>query len=167
MTGRPVTIRPATNDDVEVLTELYQDGARHHESIDPVVHEVPEHVAAVERIRTKLSDDAKAVFLAESEGQAVGFVEIELVPVAVGSILRPNPTGRIGIAVRADERGRGIGTELMHFAERWAIEQHRTVMILDVSAANDGALRFYERLGYRTYGLLLRKSLEIDGTDLD
>lgn len=47
----------------------------------------------------------------------------------------------------------------MQFAERWALDNGCTRMILDMSAANEGALRFYERLGYRTYGLLLKKSL--------
>jgi GNAT superfamily N-acetyltransferase len=153
-------IRPAEDRDAAGLAGVYLDSARHHTAIDPSVHQVPEAGEAVERIRAKLRDEAATMFVAEHAGVVIGLLQIELVPPpAPGTILRPIPSAHVGVAVREGQRDRGVGAALMQFAERWALEKGCTTMILDMSAANAGALRFYERLGYRTYGLMLKKSL--------
>jgi len=56
--------------------------------------------------------------------------------------------------VRADSRGRGVGAELVQalFPHAEAMEMH--VMIGAIDAANEGSLRFHERLGFRRVGLL-------------
>ena len=57
------------------------------------------------------------------------------------------------LAVAADCRGRGIGEELMRVAEERIGAGSRAVFLL-VSDFNDGARRFYQRLGYSQCGLL-------------
>src|SRR5688572_13869358 len=52
------------------------------------------------------------------------------------------------VHVRADERGRGVGTTLMHELIARAIQQHKHVMIGGVDADNEASLRFHERLGF-------------------
>lgn len=153
-------IRPAAADDAAGLTRIYLDSARHHAAIDPSWHRLPDEDAALAHIQLKLADSASTFFVAEEDGEAIGMLEIRLPPPPLaGSALRPMATARVGIAVREDRRARGIGTSLMRFAERWARGQGCTRMVLDMSSANAGALRFYERLGYRTYGLLLHKTI--------
>jgi ribosomal protein S18 acetylase RimI-like enzyme len=51
----------------------------------------------------------------------------------------------------------------MAFAEDWAREHACAAITLDMSSANDAAGRFYERLGYRVYGLLMRKPIDGHG----
>ena len=52
------------------------------------------------------------------------------------------------VHVRADERGRGVGTMLMQALIQRAIEQRKHVMIGGVDADNEPSLRFHERLGF-------------------
>jgi len=155
-----MNIRPARAEDAPGLAEVYVDSGRHHAGIDPVIHGEPSAAEAMERIRAKFADAANATFVAEEGGEVLGLLEIQLAPPPPpGSILRTPPAAHVGVSVRESRRGRGIGAALMQFAERWAVENGCAMMILDMSSANSGALRFYERLGYQTYGLLLRKVL--------
>lgn len=52
------------------------------------------------------------------------------------------------VHIRADERGRGVGTMLMQALIRRAAEQDKHVMIGGVDADNEPSLRFHERLGF-------------------
>jgi len=56
------------------------------------------------------------------------------------------------VFVRPELRGRGIGTELSHAAEKLAHKRGHTRVSISASVANDGALRLYRRLGYRDAG---------------
>ncbi len=157
-----VTIRPASDADEDALTAIYLDAARHHAAIDPEVHVVPSDGDALTRIRAKLANERLEVFVAVAAGgDAIGMLELERVePPDTGNMLRAIPNARLGIAVREGRRGEGIGAALMAFAERWAAKHGCDAIVLDMSSSNADALRFYRRLGYRTYGLMLRKAFE-------
>ncbi len=53
------------------------------------------------------------------------------------------------LAVSSDTRGMGVGTSLMQRAEQKAISMGKRRMALSVVGENSGAIRLYERLGYR------------------
>ncbi len=57
------------------------------------------------------------------------------------------------IATHPDWRGRGLGTQIMQFAEERIFRQSQNVF-LSVSAFNRRAQTFYERLGYQRVGEL-------------
>ena len=52
------------------------------------------------------------------------------------------------VHIRADQRGRGVGSALMRVLIQRAVEQGKHVMIGGVDADNDASLRFHERLGF-------------------
>ncbi len=54
------------------------------------------------------------------------------------------------LAVVPSSRGMGIGTALMQKAEEKAESEGKRTMSLGVIAENEGAIRLYERLGYKT-----------------
>ena len=54
------------------------------------------------------------------------------------------------LAVVPSSRGMGIGTALMLEAEEKAASADKRTMSLGVIAENEGAIRLYERLGYKT-----------------
>ena len=54
------------------------------------------------------------------------------------------------VAVVPSSRGLGVGTALMLKAEEKAESKGKHAMSLGVIAENEGAIRLYERLGYRT-----------------
>lgn len=57
------------------------------------------------------------------------------------------------VGVRADCRGRGVGTQLMDFVEEALFAEDDNIFLL-VSAFNEGAQRFYRRRGYEQVGVL-------------
>ncbi|MCX5495024.1 GNAT family N-acetyltransferase/peptidase C39 family protein [Kaistia dalseonensis] len=59
------------------------------------------------------------------------------------------------IAVAPDRRSAGIGEALMAEAERLAFARDRIVLRLEVREDNPGAIRLYERLGFRRIGRYL------------
>ena len=59
------------------------------------------------------------------------------------------------LAIKPSGRGLGLGTALMHEAENIAKTMGKSTMTLAVIGENEGAIRLYERLGYRTTGRLV------------
>jgi ribosomal protein S18 acetylase RimI-like enzyme len=71
------------------------------------------------------------------------------------SALDPRPPASFYVntlAVYPSARNHGLGTVLLYAAERKARKAHCSCLLLEVSADNDGALRFYERHGFATWG---------------
>jgi aminoglycoside 6'-N-acetyltransferase len=105
--------------------------------------------------------------LAEVDGRVVGMIELWLqAPEDEGSARRPATRADYGISVSPGWQGRGLGTALVKAAEAWARERGGTRMQLHVTAANTGAIRFYERLGYELDSLLMDKRMEGPGAAL-
>jgi aminoglycoside 6'-N-acetyltransferase len=157
------TIRPATPDDEPALVGLEHESAIHHAAVDPKRWRVPdpEAIAAYRRKRQAADPDG-ASLVAVADGRVIGMVELLRrggVP-DPGAARTPNPAVDIGLSVAEDWRGRGVGTALMAAAEAWARAHGATRMILDLAAANDGARRLYDRLGYEVHGLLMDKPLD-------
>jgi ribosomal protein S18 acetylase RimI-like enzyme len=157
-----VEIRPVTIDDLEVLIDIYLDTARHHASLDPDVWHVPSRAAVAERIRPRIegrgptSDYVGAIVDRQMAGSAVVHLTD---PPAEGSMLRAVRSAEFGVSVVDGFRGRGIGKALIAHLERWAVEHGAERMVLDVSSANEGAIRLYDELGYRDYDRAMLKQL--------
>jgi ribosomal protein S18 acetylase RimI-like enzyme len=74
----------------------------------------------------------------------------------VAGLLILNLTGALAgylqtICVAPAYRGRGVGTEIMRFAEDRIFREHANVFLF-ASSFNPAAMRFYERLGYTRVG---------------
>lgn len=67
------------------------------------------------------------------------------------------------IAVAGGARGRGIGEALLEAAERQSARRGARRMRLEVRQDNAGAMRLYERRGYRRFGA--RAGFYEDGAD--
>jgi ribosomal protein S18 acetylase RimI-like enzyme len=157
-----VEIRPVTIDDLEVLIDIYLDTARHHASLDPDVWHAPSRAAVAARIPPRIegrgptSDYVGAIVDRQMAGSAVVHLTD---PPAEGSMLRAVRSAEFGVSVVDGFRGRGIGKALIAHLERWAVEHGAERMVLDVSSANEGAIRLYDELGYRDYDRAMLKQL--------
>lgn len=73
--------------------------------------------------------------------------------VGLAVLLVPNPADEVPwislLVIAADVQNRGLGTETAHRLERFLENQGWREVRLGVIAANAGALRFWQRLGYR------------------
>ncbi|MGW1745330.1 GNAT family N-acetyltransferase [Streptomyces sp. NPDC002092] len=134
-------IRPATADDVTAIVAMLADdplGAQ-RESPD----DLTPYLAALERLA---SDQNQHLVVAVREGRVVGTLQLTVIPGlsrrgAVRSIIE-------GVRIHADERGSGLGTQLIE----WAIDESRRqgcqLVQLTSDKTRSDAHRFYERLGF-------------------
>jgi GNAT superfamily N-acetyltransferase len=138
------TLRPARIDDVRAIVELLaadqlgatRDGADDDEGLEP-------YRRAFEAID---ADPAHLLLVAESGGEIVATMQLSFLP---GLARRGALRAQIeAVRVRADQRGSGLGGELMI----WAIEEARRRGCALVQLTSDkrrtDAHRFYERLGF-------------------
>jgi len=64
------------------------------------------------------------------------------------------------LSVRSDYRNKGIGELLMNKVEIWAKKSKISSLELNVWCFNKGAVKFYEKRGYDTYNLKMRKVIK-------
>jgi GNAT superfamily N-acetyltransferase len=134
-------IRTAVADDIPAIVGMLADdplGAQ-RESPD----DLSPYLAALERLT---SDPNQHLVVAVREGRVVGTLQLTVIP----GLSRRGSTRSIIEAVRihADERGSGLGTQLIE----WAIDESRRQNCQLVQLTSDktrtDAHRFYERLGF-------------------
>src|SRR5579884_2271748 len=101
---------------------------------------------------TKVSDPSQEVYVAADGAQILGFIIV---------MMRGAFTGYIRtVCIDPSARGRGIGTQLVEFAEKRIFRDTPNVFLC-VSSFNPRARALYERLGYEFVGEL--KNYLIDG----
>jgi ribosomal protein S18 acetylase RimI-like enzyme len=98
-----------------------------------------------ERLFQTLVDSDREVHVATVDKLVVGVTILQLAGVLNGYIQI--------LAMHPDWRNRGLGTQLMHFAEERIFRQSPNVFLC-VSEFNHRAQKFYERLGYQRVGEL-------------
>lgn len=86
-------------------------------------------------------------FVVKDEGKIVGYITI-----ISGKFLKVRGTSYIVMGVLASHRGRGIGTELLAYAEQFARTRGVHRMELEVFENNKNAVRLYEKLGFVAEG---------------
>ena len=158
-----LVIRPVTLDDLETLIDVYLDTAIHHARIDPEVFHVPSREAIAVRLRRRVEGRGEtAEYVAAMVGdEMAGSASVDIAePLSAGNMMRDLPMAEFGVSVVEAWRGRGIGRALIAWTESWAAAHGVQRMILNVSEANEGAMRLYHELGYRDYDRAMLKRLE-------
>jgi ribosomal protein S18 acetylase RimI-like enzyme len=97
--------------------------------------------ASLERIK----DPSREVYVAVDESGVAGCLILCMVGAFVGYIQT--------VIVAPDRQGKGIGSQLVEFAESRIFRESPNAFLC-VSSFNSGARRLYERLGYRYVGEL-------------
>lgn len=155
------TIRPAVPEDEPAMVELQQASALHHATIDPErwrATTLDEEVAS--RRHWHAVEPRHEAIVAVSDGRAIGMIELWLRrPKGPPGARIPSVRVDYGIAVADEWRGRGVGTALLRAAEEWGSAHGADRMSMNLDAANSGALRLYERLGYTVHGLEMDKPI--------
>jgi GNAT superfamily N-acetyltransferase len=101
-------------------------------------------------------DAPETLVIAESDGQASGFVFLE----EKQDYFTLERHGHIGILVVTREaEGRGVGAALMRGAEEWARSRGHAKLTLNVFDGNRRARTLYEHFGFRPDTVKYLKSL--------
>jgi GNAT superfamily N-acetyltransferase len=149
------TVRPAGPGDLDVLLDsvagLFREDCGRH---DPVRNVDWPAVEGLAYYRGVLDDPAVLLALAWRGDQPAGHL--------VGKVARPSsmlraPIGVLeSIRVAPAERGRGVGSLLVREFTDWARGHGAVEFTVSAYAANDGALRFYQRHGFAPHSITLR-----------
>jgi len=95
--------------------------------------------------------ERRAVLVAERGGAVIGMATAQLVI----STAEGAPSAVVeDVVIEAAERGRGAGRALLEAIEAWARSRGATRMQLLADRENVAALRFYERMGWRSTQLV-------------
>ncbi|MCZ7417637.1 MULTISPECIES: GNAT family N-acetyltransferase [unclassified Streptomyces] len=136
-----LTIRPATAEDIADIVAMLADdelGAQRESPDDLTPYRTA--FAAI------AADPQQHLVVAERNGRTVGTLQLTVIP----GLSRQGASRALIEAVRvhADERGSGLGSDLI----RWAVQESRRLGCLLVQLTSDAsrtdAHRFYDRLGF-------------------
>jgi GNAT superfamily N-acetyltransferase len=134
-------IRPATRADVPAIVAMLADdelGAGRERPGDPVYDSAFDAVAA---------DPNQLLVVADVAGEPVGTLQLTFIPglSRLGAVRAQIEAVRI----RSDQRGSGLGGQLIGWAIEAARQRGCALVQLTTDASRADAHRFYERLGFR------------------
>ncbi len=154
-------IRRAVEKDYEVYCDLFFEINELHRLALPDIFQQPAgKIIDQEYFLSLLKDEQVAIFFAEDEGKAAGFVFILIRDTPPNPLLARRRYGVVDtLVVRPAFQRTGVGRVLMHKAEEWAVRQGISEIELNVYEFNQGAQAFYQRLGYVTYSRKMSKKL--------
>ncbi|MEU3320008.1 GNAT family N-acetyltransferase [Streptomyces sp. NPDC006785] len=138
---RDLDIRPATPNDLPAVVAMLAD--------DPLgaQRESPDDLAPYQEALQRLADDPNQhVVVAVRRDRVVGTLQLTIVP----GLSRRGSTRSIieGVRIHGDERGSGLGTQLIQWAVDESRRQNCQLVQLTSDATRKDAHRFYERLGF-------------------
>ncbi|MFF4382932.1 GNAT family N-acetyltransferase [Kitasatospora sp. NPDC001547] len=136
-----LTIRRATPDDLPAIVAMLAD--------DPLgaTRESPDDLTPYRTAFARIDGDPhQHLIVADRAGRTVGTLQLTVVP----GLSRAGATRTIieGVRIHADERGSGLGTELIEWAVARSRELGADLVQLTSDATRTDAHRFYERLGF-------------------
>ncbi|MFG2838579.1 GNAT family N-acetyltransferase [Streptomyces zaomyceticus] len=145
-------IRPATAEDIEAIVAMLADdplGAQ-RESPD----DLGPYLAAFEVLA---SDPHQHVVVAVRGDKVVGTLQLTIIP----GLSRRGSTRSIieGVRIHSDERGSGLGTQLIEWAVEESGRRNCQLVQLTSDATRTDAHRFYERLGFEASHVGFKKNL--------
>ncbi|RKS05107.1 acetyltransferase (GNAT) family protein [Nocardiopsis sp. Huas11] len=147
-----VTVDRARAGDVAAIVAMLADdhlGARREDPDD-----LTPYLAAFKAID---ADPHQFLAVARRGDRVVGTLQLTVLP---GLSRRGALRAQIeAVRVHADERGGGLGTRLITWAEEEALRRGCTMVQLTSDASRPDAHRFYERLGYTASHVGLKKPL--------
>jgi RimJ/RimL family protein N-acetyltransferase len=114
-----------------------------------------------DEIREIISRDNQTIFVAEKDGQLIGYLTA-----CGGRYQRNRQTIYIITGILQGYTSQGIGTMLFEEMERWAKEKEIHRLELTVMVHNEAALAFYKKMGFEIEGRK-KHSLLINGTYVD
>ena len=145
------TIRRATEADAPALGRLGALLLRAHHAFDPQRFMAPgrnPEAGYGSFLVSELGDDDVAVFVAEREGEVIGYVYAGLEPRSWKELR--DACGFIhDVAVLEGGRRGGIATALVDAAVDWLKACGAPRVVLWTAERNDGAQRLFDRIGFR------------------
>ncbi|MGW7365285.1 N-acetyltransferase family protein [Streptomyces sp. NPDC054841] len=145
-------IRPACPADIPAIVAMLADDPLGTQRESP--DDLTPYTAAFERVA---KDPNQHLVVAERDGRVVGTLQLTVIP----GLSRRGANRSIIEAVRihAEERGSGLGTQLIEWAVDESRRQNCQLVQLTSDASRTDAHRFYERLGFEASHIGFKRAL--------
>lgn len=148
-------VRPARRDDVPVIVRLLADdvlGAKREQATDPLPQVYWDAFDAI------VAQGGNEILIAEIEGEVVGCLQLTVIP---GLSRMGMSRGQLeGVRVSSKHRGQRIGELLVAAATDRARELGCKIIQLTTDKTRVDAHRFYERLGFASTHIGMKRTIE-------
>ena len=154
-------IRPATNTDVARIAELLYQVHAVHVDARPDIFQAGKRKYNDEEIVALLADEQKPIFVYEDENgtvQGYAFCVYQITQ-GIPALFDRKVLYIDDLCVDASQRGKKIGEKLYQHVVAYAKENGCDSVTLHVWNDNQGAFRFYERLGLEPLKTLMEQKL--------
>lgn len=152
--GEGLSVREATESDLDVLADLLVEGFAFHAAYLPEWFQMPEGYDPADQkpyLRDALDSQDSVILMAAAGGRTVGFAVVSIKETVGLSLVVEKKYAYVqSILVAESSRRGGVGSALMRAVEEWARGQGASQVQLDMWEFEYGPLRFYEKLGYGT-----------------
>ncbi len=159
--GKKACIRTRTLEDADKVMKCVEATFANDRFFLMTIEEIREH-QTIEKYteRTKLynEDENKLLLIVDIDGEIVSVSNVEC-----GEKKRNQHVGQIGLSIRKEYRGLGLGTAIMKTMIDWATA-HPVIekLALGVWSANEPAIGLYKKMGFVEEG---RKVCEVKYAD--
>lgn len=151
-------IRPAVADDLPAIHALYETLFAEMAARQPTLYRGTRQDDVF--LRTMLESDEAALLVAADARDVFGLALVVTQDTPAYTCLIPHHYGLlIDLIVSPDERGQGVGGELIKAAKDWARKGGLDYLELNVQASNAPARAFYAREGFSETSLTLQTPL--------
>lgn len=144
-----VIIRKAKEEELKIAQDLNHQLFEHDLEYDPLL-DMNWPYEKEEYFRNRISEKDGVCFVAEVDGKVVGYL--------IGAMIEPYTYRKIkkqseleNTLVKEEFRGRGIGEKLFEEFVKWSKEHGAERIKVSASADNFGAIKFYQRVGFKPY----------------
>ncbi len=164
---KPV-ISIATINDLEAITKLYVVYVNHHSKLDSVYYSDYNSSHKLESDLSHFTDvinnGTSFIIVSQIDNQIVGFLEINFVNEKDTVDSKFSKFAQIcNLVVEEKYRHKGIGSEMVRFAEKIIKDKNYQHIKIQVSSFNDKALHLYRKLDYIDRQRFLYKTITSPG----
>ncbi|MBQ6052737.1 MAG: GNAT family N-acetyltransferase [Clostridia bacterium] len=143
-------IRMAREKDIPAVLNLLSQVLAVHAEGRPDIFKSNVTKYGEKELKEIFSDDKKPVFVAEANGEVIGYAFCQLQLIENSSVLKPVKTLYIDdLCVDKNHRGKKTGTALFEAVKSFAKELGCHNITLNVWSFNTSAMKFYESLGMK------------------
>ena len=145
-------IREASQKDYKGISEVFEEVDSLHRKALPHIFREPDRPARTEEfISSVISDENATLFVAETNSQIIGLVQVVIRKTPPIPIMVPRRYAVLeNLGVRDGYRHLGVGASLLERARQWALGKEVSQIESNVWEFNEEAIAFYEKQGYTT-----------------
>ena len=151
-TGEEVTVRLAEVKDASNLLAMKLEYILDSKTIPLFINEYPDDIKKETQLVKRLLEEKNSVlFVAESQGELVGNIDFN-----GNQRLKIFHAGAIGMGIKEEWRGKGIGSTLIQAVINWSKNNpFITLLWLEVYDSNEAGKALYRKMGFKECGRMV------------